>query len=44
MWVSGNGISRFSTLLSILNDLKEDIVQSFTILFQSFFRDPPTTS
>jgi len=44
MWVSDSGISRFSILLSLFNDLKEDIIDSFKTLFQSFFRKPPATS
>ena len=44
MWVSGNNISRFSTLISLFNDLRDDILHSFTILFQSFFREPPATT
>ena len=40
MWISGNGISRFSTLISLFKDLKNDILESFTVLFQSFFSNP----
>lgn len=43
MWVSGNNISRFSTLISLFKDLRDDILHAFTILFQSFFREPPAT-
>ena len=44
MWLSGNDISRTSTLISLFKDLKDDISKSFTVLFQSFFREPPATS
>ena len=40
MWISGNGISRFSTLISLFKDLKNDILESFTVLTQSFFSNP----
>ena len=40
MWISGNGISRFSTLISLFKDLKNDILESFTVLIQSFFSNP----
>jgi Cd2+/Zn2+-exporting ATPase len=44
MLVSGNDISRFSTLISLFKDLRNDILESFTVLFQSFFSAPPSTS
>ena len=44
MWISGNDISRFSTLISLFKDLRNDILESFTVLFQSFFSEPPSTS
>ena len=44
MWISGNGISRFSTLISLFKDLKNDILESFTVLTQSFFSNPPSTN
>ena len=44
MWISGNGISRSSTLISLFKDLKNDILESFTVLFQSFFIEPPSTN
>ena len=44
MWISGNGISRFSTLISLFKDLKNDILESFTVLIQSFFSNPPSTN
>jgi P-type E1-E2 ATPase len=44
MWISDSGVSRFSILLSLFNDLKEDIIESFKIFFQSFFRKPPTST
>tara|TARA_B100001113_G_scaffold127476_2_gene104062 strand:- start:6695 stop:9397 length:2703 start_codon:yes stop_codon:yes gene_type:complete len=44
MWISGDGISRLSTLISLFKDLKNDILESFTILFQSFFSEPPSSN
>ena len=44
MWISGNGISRFSTMISLFKDLQNDILESFTVLFQSFFSEPPSTN
>jgi Cd2+/Zn2+-exporting ATPase len=44
MWISGNGISRFSTLISLFKDLKNDILESFSVLFQSFFSEPPSSN
>jgi hypothetical protein len=44
MLVSGNDISRSSTLISLFKDLRDDIVESFTVLFQSFFSEPPSTN
>jgi Cd2+/Zn2+-exporting ATPase len=44
MWISDSGISRFSILLSLFNDLKDDIIESFKIFFQSFFRKPPAST
>ena len=44
MWISGNDMSRFSTLISLFKDLRNDILESFTVLFQSFFSEPPSTS
>ena len=44
MWISGNGISRFSTMISLFKDLKNDILESFTVLIQSFFSEPPSTN